>query len=225
MKRTLIAIFLITGVLGFSQTTKKKVYKKPVKKVYAKKPTATPKKVSTAKPTTQVVEVVKQEEVQQVVEPIKPIAQQEPEIQDYELTAQKVLKKSGWIKNRNSFYVRGIEGFVKGVYSGSGKLYVLIELANRTNISYDIESAVFITAPTKKANKEIEQEEKLFQPIWSNQPEALQKKETKKLVYAFDKFTIADNKKLLFIMNEIDGERTLTLDIKPDYIINAEFIK
>lgn len=213
MKRTLIAIFLITGVLGFSQTTKKKVYKKPVKKVYAKKPTATPKKVATAKPTTQ------------VVEPIKPIAQQEPEIQDYELTAQKVLKKSGWIKNRNSFYVRGIEGFVKGVYSGSGKLYVLIELANRTNISYDIESAVFITAPTKKANKEIEQEEKLFQPIWSNQPEALQKKETKKLVYAFDKFTIADNKKLLFIMNEIDGERTLTLDIKPDYIINAEFIK
>ena len=109
------------------------------------------------------------------------------------------MKKSGWIKNRNSFYVRGIEGFVKGVYSGSGKLYVLIELANRTNISYDIESAVFITAPTKKANKEIEQEEKVFQPIWSNQPEALQKKETKKLVYAFDKFTIADNKKLLFI--------------------------
>lgn len=135
------------------------------------------------------------------------------------------MKKSGWIKNRNSFYVRGIEGFVKGVYSGSGKVYVLIELANRTNISYDIESAVFITAPTKKADKEIEQEEKVFQPIWTNQPVTLQKKETKKLVYAFDKFTIADNKKLLFVMNEVDGERTLTLEIKPDYIINAEFIK
>lgn len=221
MKRTLIALFLITGVLGFSQTTKKKVYKKPVKKVYKKKTTAAPKKVATVEP---ILEVPK-EEAPRKIEIVKEVAPIEPEVKDYEITAQKVLKKSGWIKNRNSFYVRGIEGFVKGVYSGSGKLYVLIELANRTNISYDIESAVFITAPTKKANKEIEQEEKLFQPIWSNQPEALQKKETKKLVYAFDKFTIADNKKLLFIMNEIDGERTLTLDIKPDYIINAEFIK
>ena len=221
MKRTLIALFLITGVLGFSQTTKKKVYKKPVKKVYKKKTTAAPKKVATVEP---ILEVPK-EEAPRKIEIVKEVAPIEPEVKDYEITAQKVLKKSGWIKNRNSFYVRGIEGFVKGVYSGSGKLYVLIELANRTNISYDIESAVFITAPTKKANKEIEQEEKVFQPIWSNQPEALQKKETKKLVYAFDKFTIADNKKLLFIMNEIDGERTLTLDIKPDYIINAEFIK
>ena len=221
MKRTLIALFLITGVLGFSQTTKKKVYKKPVKKVYKKKTTAAPKKVATVEP---ILEVPK-EEAPRKIEIVKEVAPIEPEVKDYEITAQKVLKKSGWIKNRNSFYVRGIEGFVKGVYSGSGKVYVLIELANRTNISYDIESAVFITAPTKKADKEIEQEEKLFQPIWSNQPEALQKKETKKLVYAFDKFTIADNKKLLFVMNEVDGERTLTLEIKPDYIINAEFIK
>ena len=220
MKRTLIVLFLITGVLGFSQTTKKKVYKKPVKKVYKKKTTAAPKKVATVEP---ILEVPK-EEAPRKIEIVKEVAPIEPEVKDYEITAQKVLKKSGWIKNRNSFYVRGIEGFVKGVYSGSGKVYVLIELANRTNISYDIESAVFITAPTKKADKEIEQEEKLFQPIWSNQPEALQKKETKKLVYAFDKFTIADNKKLLFVMNEVDGERTLTLEIKPDYIINAEFI-
>ena len=221
MKRTLIALFLITGVLGFSQTTKKKVYKKPVKKVYKKKTTAAPKKVATVEP---ILEVPK-EEAPRKIEIVKEVAPIEPEVKDYEITAQKVLKKSGWIKNRNSFYVRGIEGFVKGVYSGSGKVYVLIELANRTNISYDIESAVFITAPTKKADKEIEQEEKVFQPIWTNQPETLQKKETKKLVYAFDKFTIADNKKLLFVMNEVDGERTLTLEIKPDYIINAEFIK
>ena len=179
MKRTLIALFLITGVLGFSQTTKKKVYKKPLKKVYKKKTTAAPKKVATVEP---ILEVPK-EEAPRKIEIVKEVAPIEPEVKDYEITAQKVLKKSGWIKNRNSFYVRGIEGFVKGVYSGSGKLYVLIELANRTNISYDIESAVYITAPTKKANKEIEQEEKLFQPIWSNQPEALQKKETKKLVY------------------------------------------
>lgn len=58
MKRTLIALFLITGVLGFSQTTKKKVYKKPVKKVYKKKTTAAPKKVATVEP---ILEVPKEE--------------------------------------------------------------------------------------------------------------------------------------------------------------------
>lgn len=223
MKKNLIAVFLLIGFLGFSQTTKKKTYKKPFKKTYAKKKTVT-KKVPVAK--VEPIAVVETPVV--VVEEIKPTVVETPvapEKEDFEITAQKILKKKGYLNNRNSAYVRGIEGFVKGIYSANGKIFILLDLANRTNINYDIESASFITSPNKKGDKSLELEEKTYLPIWSNQPEALTKKQTQKVVYVFDKFTISDKKDLLFVMNEIDGERTLTLNIKSEFIINADYIK
>ena len=216
MKKIIIAILLSFSVLGFAQKTKKKTYKKkPVKKTYAKK-AAAPKVQK---------EEVKEEQIisTEVIAPVEVIPiEQTP---DYEIIANKILQKNGSIKNRNSAYVRGIEGFVKGIYVQSGKLYVLLEIANRTNINYDVESASFITSPIQKKNRQIEIEEKVYTPVYSNQPEAFTKKSTKKVVYVFDKFNISDNKTLLFIMSEIDGERTLTLEIKPKFIIEADYIK
>lgn len=206
MKKNLLLAFLLFGFLGFAQQTKKKTYKKPVKKLEEVKPIAEEKKEVVA-------EVVQQPLAQEVVK------------EDYEITAERVLKKKGWIKNRNSALVRGIEGFVKGVYVGNGKLYVLLEIANRTNINYDVESVSFITSPILTGRRQLETEEKIFVPIWSNQPENFSKKSSTKLVYVFEEFNISDNKTMLFIMNEIDGERTLTLEIKPKYIINADAIR
>lgn len=225
MKKNLLCFFLLFGFLGFAQQTKKKTYRKPVKKTYIKKKATVKKPVAAVKQEGQIAEkpapvadtkthAVEQQTLQQQL--VKP---------DYEVTAERVLKKSGWIKNRNSAFVRGIEGFVKGVYVGSGKLFVLLEIANRTNINYDVESVSFITTPLQSGKRQIETEEKMLSPLWSNQPEGFSKKSTQKVVYVFEKFNIADNKTMLFIMNEIDGERTLTLEIKPKYIINADIIR
>ena len=145
--------------------------------------------------------------------------------EQYEVIAKKIIQKNGWINNRNSAFVRGIEGYVKGVYVNDGKLYVLIEVANRTNINYDIEAISFITDPIQVRNRQIAAEEKIFSPIYSIQTETIAKKSKEKLVFVFDKFTISDNKNLLFVMSEIDGERTLTLEVKPKYIVGAEYVK
>lgn len=215
MKKSLIITFALFGFLGFAQT-KKKTVKKPVKKTYVKKATVV------KKPTVKPIDEVKMVEI---VEPVKPIEPIIPQKEDYEITAEKILKKNGTINNRNSAYIRGMEGFVKDVSVGNGKVYVLLEIRNKTNFNYDIESVSFITSPIQKGNRQIEAEEKIFVPIYSNQPEQFDKKSTKKLVYVFDKFNISDNKTLLFVMNEIDGERTLVLEIKPKYIINANNIR
>lgn len=215
MKKSLIITFVLFGFLGFAQT-KKKTVKKPVKKTYVKKATVV------KKPTVKPIDEVKMGEI---VEPVKPIEPIIPQKEDYEITAEKILKKNGTINNRNSAYIRGMEGFVKDVSVGNGKVYVLLEIRNKTNFNYDIESVSFITSPIQKGNRQIEAEEKIFVPIYSNQPEQFDKKSTKKLVYVFDKFNISDNKTLLFVMNEIDGERTLVLEIKPKYIINADNIR
>lgn len=98
-------------------------------------------------------------------------------------------------------------------------------MANRTNINYDVESISFITSPVQVKDRQIEAEEKIFSPIYAIQTESIAKKSREKLLFVFDKFTISDNKNLLFIMSEIDGERTLSLDIKPKYIVGAEYVK
>lgn len=224
MKKNLVFVFLLVGFLGFSQTKKKVYKKKPVKKSYAKKPVA--KKESPK----DVVEIKEEPTIAQVAEPAKvetPTVENVTTVEKptYEVLAEKVLKEKGWINNRNSALVNGVEGFVKGVYSGNGKIFVLLEVSNRSNINYDVESAVFITSPVERNGKTIDTEEKTFIPIFSNQPESFNKKSKQRLVYVFDKFTIAGDKTLHFVMNEIDGERTLTLEIKPKYILEADSTK
>jgi hypothetical protein len=133
--------------------------------------------------------------------------------------------KSGWINNRNSDVVRGIYGYVKGVYSSKGKIYIMVEIRNKTNIDYEIQSISFLTNPIADGKKQFESDEKNFFPIWQTDISTLNRKSKQKVIAVFNKFTIADNKNLLFVMSEIDGERTLTLQIKPDYITQAEYIK
>lgn len=221
MRKIAISIFIVGSVLCYSQTTKKKIYKKPVKKTYVKKK-ATPKPVAKV-----VIDAPKQEEKnlevfteQAVVEELKVVAEKS----DYEKTAEKLLKQNGWINNRNSYLVRGVEGFVKGVYSGNGKIFVMLEVSNRSNINYDIQNISFITSPLKKKGIDFDTEEKIFLPIWSNQPEFIGKKAKQKLVFVFDKFTIGENKTLNAVINENEGERNLKLEIKPAYILEAEYI-
>ncbi|PWN62407.1 hypothetical protein C1631_022850 [Chryseobacterium phosphatilyticum] len=224
MKKNLVFVFLLVGFLGFSQHTKKKGHRKSVKKTYVKK--ATPKVLTTEERVETVADPLPVAEPEKVVTPtVEAVTPAPTEKPNYEILAEKVLKEKGWIHNRNSALINGVEGFVKGVYSGNGKIFVLLEIANRSNINYDIESAVFITAPIEKNGKIIDTEEKTFIPIFSNQPESFSKKSKQKLVYVFDKFTISGDKTLHFVMNEIDGERSLTLEIKPKYILESASTK
>lgn len=224
MKRFLITMLVLSSFISYAQHTKKKVYRKPVKKNYTQKK-ASVKPAEEVKPEVieKTPEVVNPTPVPEVVE--APKAEVVQEKADYEKTAEKILQHKGWINNRNSFLVRGVEGFVKGVYSANGKIFVMIEVSNRSNINYDIQNVSFITSPAKKKSKAIDTEEKLFIPIWSNQPETISKKSTSKIVFVFDKFTIAENKTLNAVINENDGERNLTLEVKPQYILGAEYIK
>lgn len=217
MKKSLVVVFMLMGFIGFSQATKKKVYKKKTtKKTYVKK--AIPPKSTTANGSN--VEVTEAVDINTIpidtVETAKEIV-----TPDYEVMAWKVAKMKGYINNRNSVEVRGVEGFVKGVYSGNGKIYILLEIDNRSNINYDIESSIFITTPIEKKGRILDTEEKNFFPIYTNQPETINKKSKQKLVYVFDKFTISENKTLNFVLSEIEGEREIKLEIKPKYILEA----
>ena len=209
MKKNLIAILLVCALLPvFGQTTKKKIVKKPVKKAVAKKPIA---KKEVAKP----------------VEEVKPIEKTEQELAEEKLplVGNVILKKSGYVKNRNSVYYKGIIGMMKGIYTNDNKVFVYLEIKNTSNLDYDIESVFFNTSPIKKRRENLELEEKNFMPIWDNNIQVIKKKSTEKLVFAFDKFTLNDEKVLNATLREKDGEREINIVITPKQIINAEYIR
>jgi len=223
MRKIAISILIVGSVLCYSQTTMKKSYKKPVNKTHVKKKDS-PNPVAAAVDDAPEPEEVKAEVVTEPTGEGPTVAVSAADKSEYEKTAEKLLKQKGWINNRNSYLVRGVEGFVKGVYSGNGKIFIMLEVSNRSNINYDIQNISFITSPVKKKGIHFDTEEKIFLPIWSNQPDFIGKKANQKLVFVFDKFTIGENKTLNAVINENEGERNLKLEIKPAYILSAEYI-
>lgn len=229
MKKIILTALTLLSVLGYSQQTKKKVYHKPKKKVVAKKHTTAKAKVTTI--STPVMEepkkvVAVEPSIQEVVEPKK------EEKADYITLAEKLVKKAGNINNRNSVLYKRVEAFIKGVYSGSGKIYFLVEIQNRSNIPYEIESISFNSpepivdkSMVDGSNEKTKVEEYNFIPIWDNRPEKLERKSKTKIVFVFDKFTISDKRDLVMLVKETDGERELELKIKSKFLNNAEYIK
>lgn len=224
MKKNLIALLLIGALLPvFGQSTKKKIVKKPTKKVVTKKPTV---KKETAKIDSSLT-VKKEIEIAKPIEEIRPTEKTSQEIAEEKLplVGNVILKKSGFVKNRNSVYYKGIIGMMKGVYTNDNKVFVYIEIKNTSNLDYEIESVFFNTSPIKKRREDLELEEKNFMPIWDNKVEVIKKKSTQKLVFAFDKFTLNDEKVLNATLREKDGEREINIVITPKQIINAEYIR
>lgn len=230
MKKIFLASFIMFGILGYSQHTKKKVYRKTAKKSYVKKkPSAKVESVPVAEvtpePKAEVIQETKPDQSSAIS--TTPVTEEKAK-EDYILTAERILKKKGYINNRNSAFDRGIEGFIKGIYSSNGKLFFLVEIDNRTNIPYDILGISFISPAEQEGRmsykeKETNIKELSFEPIWTNQPEKLERKSKNKMIFVFDKFTIAENRTLQMIMTESEGERTINLPISPKYILKAQY--
>lgn len=219
MKKILICGFVLVGVLGYSQQKKKTYKKKSVKKI-----TKIVKKTAEPTVTTSYKDV--EEEKKEII-PVVSESKKE-EIQKEENFTQKIIQKlsqrNGWIKNRNFISVRGVEAFIKGIYVHKDKIFIMVDVYNRTNIDYDIESVSFITSPVNNKTKHIMQEEKIYIPVDDNQPEKFIKKSKHKLIYAFDKFTISDNTNLMILIDEQNGDRSISLPIKASYFTNSEYI-
>lgn len=211
-----------TFVPLFGQVSKKKAKKKYPKKSVVKKA-----EVKNTITSDSVIVGKKQPGIIQPIEEPKPIEKTEQELalEKVPLVANIIAKKSGYINNRNSVYYKGILAMLKGIYTNNNKIFVYIEIKNSSNIDYEIESAFFNTSPVKRKNEDLELEEKNFLPIWDNKVQIIKKKSTEKLIFAFDKFTLNDEKVLNATFREKDGEREINIVITPSQISKSEYIR
>lgn len=128
--------------------------------------------------------------------------------------------------NKPLFYNRiyGVKDKVyvklKNITYVNNELYFTIILKNESTLDYDINYLNFyITSRNKKRNTTTQTIPYKYEYV-ENLPTRIPANETLELVYIFQKFSINENKILLVEMTEINGERSVKLEIPNTFINN-----
>ena len=142
------------------------------------------------------------------------------QVNSYSLS-QKLLNESGYIKSRNISSYKNIKIILKGVYVNSNKIYVLMRIDNNSNINYDVNAYKFYITNDKGIATS---EQTVDVNIVNVTPDLkVLPKGKNNIVFMFDKFSVGDNKQLLFELTEKNGDRNLSFKILASLIDNARY--
>ena len=112
------------------------------------------------------------------------------------------------------------------IFIHNEKLYFVLSLGNASSINYDI-NFIELTVVNKKQLKRASIQEEIKQPLFVyNKTDQIPAK-TKEvcMVFVYDKFTIPEDRKLLFEMYEKKGGRNISFDVKKDLIGRVVAVK
>ena len=133
-------------------------------------------------------------------------------------------QKKNYIKHIGSENT-GIQWLLKGIYVHNSKLYVDVQLSNRSNLPFEVDFITFKIIDKKTTKKSIVQEVPV-EPLRVYQPISLLKahKEARS-VYMLDQLTLSDDKVLRVEIFEKNGSRYQSFLITNEEIIAARPIE
>jgi len=135
---------------------------------------------------------------------------------------EKVAGSKPFIRKKYRAY--GINLRLAGIYIEKDILYFRLELANHTNISYDIDMLRFFIKDKKQSKRTASQElEQLPQQVHGNTA-FIPAGSKQTIIAALSKFTIPDKKILTVRVTEKNGGRNVKLRIRNRNIIKAKTI-
>lgn len=135
--------------------------------------------------------------------------------------SQKLLNESGYIKSRNISSYKNIKVILNGIYVNNNKMYVLMRIDNNSNINYDVNAFKFYITNSKGIATS---EQTIDVNILNVTPDLkMLPKGKNKIVFMFDKFSVGDDKQLLFELTEKNGDRNLSFPILASLIDNARY--
>jgi len=98
--------------------------------------------------------------------------------------------------------------------------YFFMTIKNNTNIDYDVNFTEFYIS-TKKKKLRSSAQKIMYKPDYIfNNPKRIKGKTSEQFVYVIKKFTVSNNKVLIIDINELKGERNLSLEINAEIINN-----
>ncbi|HZX74963.1 MAG TPA: conjugative transposon protein TraN [Cyclobacteriaceae bacterium] len=138
-----------------------------------------------------------------------------------EMQSTSILSDKRWMLLKNSGKY-GIKLSLFGIYVNGNVMFYRLQLSNKTNIDYDIESLRFYVIDKLKARRTASQEIEMT-PIHlsGNTNSTIKGQSEMNAVYTLDKFTIPEAKRLVIEVLEQKGGRHLKLHIKNSAIVSA----
>jgi conjugative transposon TraN protein len=114
---------------------------------------------------------------------------------------------------------------LRGIYIRDNIIFYHVRVSNQSNINYDVDFLRFYVEDKQKVKRTASQEVNI-QPVYvfgSN--ERIKGRTSEDVVYALEKFTIPDAKRLVIEMFEKNGGRNISLAIKNKTIVNARLVE
>lgn len=123
---------------------------------------------------------------------------------------------------RTKKYGIGVE--VLGIYVHNDVIYIHTMISNETNISFEVDARQFIVADRKLAKRTAQQQTPLEILRVCNDPTVVRGHQRQRTVFALQKFTIPDDKVLLWEIIERNGARHQTVEIPAGKLLEAKVI-
>lgn len=116
----------------------------------------------------------------------------------------------------------GVEVEVRGIYVHNDVIYLHVQIANNTNISFEVDCRRFVIAD-RKAAKRTAQQQRIIEPLRvCNDPSIVRGHQRQRIVFALPKLTLEEEKILLLEIAEKDGARHQCLEISSRELLGAK---
>lgn len=116
----------------------------------------------------------------------------------------------------------GVEVEVRGIYVHNDVIYLHVQIANNTNISFEVDYRRFVVAD-RKAAKRTAQQQRVIEPLRvCNDPSIVRGHQRQRIVFALPKLTLEEDKILLLEIAEKDGARHQCLEISSKELLGAK---
>ena len=116
----------------------------------------------------------------------------------------------------------GVEVEVRGIYVHNDVIYLHVQIANNTNISFEVDYRRFVVAD-RKAAKRTAQQQRIIEPLRvCNDPSIVRGHQRQRIVFALPKLTLEEDKILLLEIAEKDGARHQCLEISSKELLAAK---
>lgn len=116
----------------------------------------------------------------------------------------------------------GVEVEVRGIYVHNDVIYLHVQIANNTNISFEVDYRRFVVAD-RKAAKRTAQQQRIIEPLRvCNDPSIVREHQRQRIVFALPKLTLEEDKILLLEIAEKDGARHQYLEISSKELLGAK---
>lgn len=116
----------------------------------------------------------------------------------------------------------GVEVEVRGIYVHNDVIYLHVQIANNSNISFEVDYRRFVVAD-RKAAKRTAQQQRIIEPLRvCNDLSIVRGHQRQRIVFTLPKLTLEEDKMLLLEIAEKDGARHQYLEISSKELLGAK---